>query len=79
MELPYLEPYRIKMVESISQSTFEERQQWSKGSDYNLFNLKSDQVYIDLLTDSGRGAMSDKKWAEVILGDESNAGSRFFH
>ena len=78
MELPYAEPYKIKMVESIKRSTREQRAQWIKEAHYNLFNLSSDKVFIDLLTDSGTGAMSDKQWAEMMLGDESYAGSSSF-
>jgi len=78
MELPYAEPYKIKMVESIKRSTQEQRQQWIKEAHYNLFNLTSDKVFIDLLTDSGTGAMSDKQWAEMMIGDESYAGSSSF-
>ncbi|MFY0627718.1 MAG: tryptophanase [Reichenbachiella sp.] len=78
MKLPYIEPYKIKMVESIKRSTEEQRAAWIKDAKYNLFKLQSDQVIIDLLTDSGTGAMSDKQWAEVMLGDESYAGSRSF-
>ena len=78
MELPYAEPYKIKMVESIKRSTKEQRLNWIKKAHYNLFNLSSDKVFIDLLTDSGTGAMSDQQWAEMMIGDESYAGSSSF-
>ncbi|MCD4794322.1 MAG: tryptophanase [Bacteroidales bacterium] len=79
MSLPYAEPYKIKMVEQIYRSTQEEREQWIKDADYNLFNLKSEQVYIDLLTDSGTGSMSDKQWSAMMLGDESYAGASSYY
>ena len=78
MNLPYAEPYKTKMVEYIRPSTIEERRKWIKEADYNLFNLTSEKVFIDLLTDSGTGAMSDKQWAEMMVGDESYAGSQSF-
>lgn len=78
MELPYAEPYKIKMVEHIKRSTQEQRLKWIQEADYNLFNLSSDKVFIDVLTDSGTGAMSDKQWAEMMIGDESYAGSSSF-
>ncbi|MEI8202761.1 MAG: tryptophanase [Bacteroidota bacterium] len=79
MELPFAESYKIKMVEPIYRSTREQREQWIKESKYNLFNLKSKHVFIDLLTDSGTGAMSDKQWSEMMLGDESYAGASSYY
>lgn len=79
MQLPFAESYKIKMVETIKKSTREEREQWIKDAKYNLFNLKSEQVFVDLLTDSGTGAMSDKQWSELMLGDESYAGASSYY
>ena len=78
MELPFAESWKIKMVEPIRKSTREEREQWIKEAHYNVFQLKSEQVYIDLITDSGTGAMSDRQWAGMMLGDESYAGATSF-
>lgn len=80
MELPFAEAYKIKMVEPIHKSTREEREQWIKEAHYNLFSLQASKIYIDCLTDSGTGAMSDRQWAAMMTGDESYAGaSSFFH
>lgn len=78
MELPFAESWKIKMIEPIRKNTYEERKQWMKDAHYNLFQIKSEQVYIDLITDSGTGAMSDRQWAAMMIGDESYAGASSF-
>ena len=72
------ETFRIKMVEPIKKTTRAEREAWIKEADFNVFKLRAEDVYIDMLTDSGTSAMSSKQWAGVMLGDESYAGSKSF-
>ncbi len=79
MELPFAESYKIKVVESIHRSTLDQRTNWIRNAHFNLFQLKSDQIFIDLLTDSGTGAMSDKQWGAIMTGDESYAGASSYY
>jgi tryptophanase len=73
-----IEPFKFKVIEPIRLSTPEERAQWIKEAFFNTFYLRSEQVIIDLLTDSGTAAMSSDQWASMITGDESYAGASSF-
>ena len=79
MTIPFMEPFRIKVIEKVKLTTREERQTALTKAHLNLFNVPAEDVYIDLLTDSGTNAMSDEQWAGIMRGDESYAGAKSYY
>ena len=74
-----MEPFKIKVIEHIHITTKEERLKILEDAGKNLFNISSELVMVDLLTDSGTGAMSDEQWGSIMVGDESYANSKSFN